>query len=102
MNHLIKDSRKVRSASTAVLMVYTVLMAYFFDAGVTHLAGISKQGGSVLPIWLAAVMAMAMFYFPFRIFFELANRRNIFGWIVFVVSISLVYLETMRRLTADI
>jgi len=91
------DTGSVRIAGALVLAVYTVLLAYFFDTGVAHMVGISRQGDGYMPYWIASVMAMAMYYFPFRAFFGLSNRRSAIGWAIFAVSVALVFLETYRR-----
>ncbi|MBN2079064.1 MAG: hypothetical protein JW838_08855 [Spirochaetes bacterium] len=87
----------VEVATSLVLLLYTALLAYFFDAGVTQMVGISRQGGDYIPYWIASVIVMAMYYFPYRIFLGLMNRRNRVGWVVFALTVALVYFDTYRR-----
>lgn len=87
----------VEVSTALVLLVYTALLAYFFDAGVSQMVGISRQGSGYIPYWIASVIVMAMYYFPFRIFLGLMNRRNRVGWIVFALTVALVYHDTYRR-----
>lgn len=84
-------------ATALVLLVYTALLAYFFEAGVSQMVGISRQGSGYIPYWIASVIVMAMYYFPFRIFLGLMNRRNRVGWVVFALTVALVYFDTYRR-----
>jgi len=97
MRSPLPDTETARAAVRIILPVYSILLAYFFDAGVAHMVSIRRQGTGYMPYWTASVLAMAMYYFPFRVFFALGNRKNIVGWAVFLLGTAFVYWETWRR-----
>ncbi len=84
-------------AGRIILYIYAFLMAFFFDAGVAHMVGISREPGGYMPFWLAALFALGLFYIPYRTFFNLGSGRNKLSWITFFTGIAIVFIETLNR-----
>lgn len=81
---------------SAILQIYAVVLAFFFDSFVTYITSRGPHGDASATF--NALFAMALFYFPFRMFFGIESGRNWFGWASFAVSVIIVFVQTVIRL----
>jgi len=80
-----------------LLYLYALIMAFFFNAGVSHMVEISRGPGSYMPAWSAALFAMGLFYIPYRTFFSLGSGRSKLSWFTFFTGIIIIFAETVNR-----
>jgi len=97
MPSVLPDTKAVNAGVTAVFLVYSFIMAFFYDSIINHMVGISRSDPTYGPIWLLAFFALCVYYFPFRIFFAVGSGKNPLGWITFALNIAVVYYETWSR-----
>lgn len=97
--NVIPDSPSANAGTMAVFLAYSFVMAFFYDSIINHMAAISRSDPTYGPVWLMAFFALAVYYFPFRIFFAVGSGKNPLGWITFALNIAVVYHETWKRFT---
>lgn len=91
------DTKPVRFLSNAVLLIYTVVLAFFFEELVAFMVSSNNVGlGAVLN----TCFAMTFFYVPYRIFFGLYSGKSRLGWITFLLSLIIVFMQTLSQFAA--
>ena len=83
---ILPDNYFTKIASSLLIFLYTIVIAYYFDMVVSRMFS---------GAYFLAAVAIIYFYIPLRFFFALSAGRSILGWVTFVLSIVIVYLDAV-------
>jgi hypothetical protein len=94
---LLPDRVATRWLSNGVLVIYTIILAFFFNELISYSLPAPGMQTSFIGAFFQTSFAMVCFYLPFRLFFGLYSGHSRLGWVTFSLSIVIVFFQTIQR-----
>jgi hypothetical protein len=93
----LSDRPALRRTRDVLFLVYPVLMAFFLEMVVGHLAAIHASSPSVFSAAFYSIFIFIFFYFPYRIFLAARRLSGAVGWITLLAGSALGLYQTWLR-----